>query len=230
MEVRLSSSWVIEPNVAGFDHYGKVVLGSAMYRAMYRSDDPAAGVRLTRIGGGWDAFTFYEESRYDEGAGPGSQAHTFEYGLRKDGVLFRWRETGGSWVATGSYPGFASVKTMALISQTRTYDTFLANTRGGALYTIRIPISSPIKPIVAKVRGSTWQGFEALVAERCGQYGTLLMGIDKDSKSGYLYAVGNANGTSTVINGLGKVPGVYNDPINYRWTGVAFANPPLNGD
>ena len=28
---------------------------------------------------------------------------------------------------------------MALISETKTYDTFLANTRGGALYTIRIP-------------------------------------------------------------------------------------------
>ncbi|WP_203591269.1 hypothetical protein [Streptomyces sp. SID13031] len=187
-------------------------------------------MKLTRVGGGWDTYMFFEESRYDEGAVPGSQYHTIEYGLRNDGVLGRWRESGGKWSAAGSYPGFASVKTMALISQTRTYDTFLANTRGGALYTIRIPISNPLKPIVTKVRASTWQGFEALIAERCGQHGTLLLGIDKDTKSAHLYAVGRANGTATVINNLGEVPGTYNNPVNYRWTGVAFANPPLNGD
>jgi len=33
-----------------------------------------------------------------------------------------------------------------------------------------------------------------------------------------------------VIKGLGKVPSVLNDPIYFRWTGAAFANPPLNGE
>jgi len=89
MEVRLSSSWIHEPNVAGFDYYGKVMLGSSLYSAIYRAGDADETVKLTRIGGGWDTFTFFEESRYDEAAGPGSQYHTFEYGLRKDGVLFR---------------------------------------------------------------------------------------------------------------------------------------------
>jgi hypothetical protein len=134
------------------------------------------------------------------------------------------------WRAAGSYPGFAAVKTMTLISQTRTYDTFLANTRGGALYTIRIPVTSPMKPVVKLVRSSTWQGFESLVAERCGQYGVLLLGVDKDTSTGYLYAVGHASGTSTVIMGLGKVPSVLTDPIYFRWTGAAFANPPINGE
>jgi hypothetical protein len=105
---------------------------------------------------------------------------------------------------------------MALISQTATYDTFLANTRGGALYTIRLPRTSAMKPVVKRVRDSTWQGFDALIAEKCGQYGTLLLGIDKDTQSGYLYAVGHANGTATVIQGLGKVPATFPDPVNFR--------------
>lgn len=228
---RLHSTWTIEPEVPqDWAHYGEVVLGSTMYRAFYQTGAvPSDAVTFARIGSGWDKFTYFEESVYDEGAHPGSVFHTFNYGLRNDGTLFRWR-AGKTWQAAGSYPGFAAVKTMALISQTRTYDTFLATTRGGALYTIRIPISSPMKPIVTKVRSSTWQGAEQLIAERCGQYGVLLLGIDKDTKSGYLYAVGHANGTSTVINSLGKVPTTFDDPIYFRWTAVAFANPPLNGD
>jgi hypothetical protein len=136
----------------------------------------------------------------------------------------RWSS---GWRSAGSYAGFGSVKAMALIAKTPTYDTFLANTRGGALYTIRIPITSPMKPIVTKVRAGTWHGFEALVANKCGNYGTLLLGIDKDTKAGYLYAVGHANGTSTVIKGLGKVQGTFPDPVDFRWR---YVFDPLNGD
>lgn len=130
--------------------------------------------------------------------------------------------------SAGSYAGFASVKAVALISRTSTYDTLLATTRGGALYTIRIPLTSPMKPVVKALRTSTWQGFESLLTTRCGQYGTLLLGIDKDSGSAYLYAVGHANGTATVINSLGKVPGTFSDPVNYSW--ASFVDPPLNGE
>ncbi|WP_427893308.1 hypothetical protein ACQHIV_10575 [Kribbella sp. GL6] len=225
---RLHSTWVIEPEVPDdLAHYGEVVLGSTMYSAIYRTGAvPSDAVTFSRVGGGWDKFTYFEESTYDEGAAA-NFAHTHYYGLRNDGTLFRWRD---GWKADGSYPGFSAVKTMALISQTRTYDTFLANTRGGALYTIRIPVSSPMKPIVKQVRTRTWQGFESFVAERCGQYGVLLLGIDKDSKTGYLYAVGHANGTSTVINSLGKVPTTFDDQTYFRWTSVAWADPPLNGE
>jgi hypothetical protein len=118
---------------------------------------------------------------------------------------------------------------MAVISKQPTYDTFIANTKGGALYTIRIPVSSPLKPVVKQVRTRTWQGFETLIAHKCGQYGTLLLGIDKDTQSGYLYAVGHANGTSTVINGLGKVNATFSDPIDFRWSIVAFYDF-LNGE
>jgi hypothetical protein len=73
-----------------------------------------------------------------------------------------------------------------------------------------------MKPIVKKVRTSTWQAFDALVAEKCGQYGTMLVGIDKDTKSAYAYAIGHANGTATVIQGLGKVPATFADPVYFR--------------
>jgi hypothetical protein len=228
---KLSASWISEPNIAGSDIYGKAVLGTSLYSAFYQTNELDQPTVLRKIGGGWDQFSFYEESRFDQSGRPGGTWHTYHYALRKDGVLARWR-TGekGTWIAAGTYAGFSSVKTMALISQTPSYDTFLANARGGALYTIRIPLSSPLKPIVTKIRSSTWQGFETLVAERCGQHGTLLLGIDKETKSGYLYAVGRASGAATVINGLGKVPATLADSVYFRRTVVAFASDPLNGD
>jgi hypothetical protein len=163
-----------------------------------------------------------EEVAYEPTNGVGHR--TMVYGMRKDGVLVRWNATTGVYRAAGSYAGFSSVKSMTLISKQPTYDTFLANTRGGALYTIRIPSTSPMKPVVTPVRTRTWQGFESLVASKCGQYGTLLLGIDKDTMAGYLYAVGHANGTSTVIKGLGKVPATFADPIYFRWA----PTPPLD--
>ncbi|MER7248709.1 hypothetical protein [Kribbella sp. NPDC000426] len=36
---------------------------------------------------------------------------------------------------------------MTLISKAAAYDTFLANTRGGALYTIHIPVNNAMKPV-----------------------------------------------------------------------------------
>ncbi|TCN35810.1 hypothetical protein EV644_11465 [Kribbella orskensis] len=45
------------------------------------------------------------------------------------------------------------------------------NLRGGTLYTVRIPTSSPMKPVVKIVRSGTWQGFESLIAEKCGTQG-----------------------------------------------------------
>ncbi|MEU4194255.1 hypothetical protein AB0E69_20335 [Kribbella sp. NPDC026611] len=226
---RLHSTWTAEPEVPQDTLYsGYVVLNATMYAGQYQigavQDE---SLHLSRIGAGWDQFTYFERSQYDEGAQPGGVAHTHYYGLREDGTLFRWKD---GWKADGSYGGFGAVKTMALISQTRTYDTFIANTRGGALYTIHIPVTSPLKPIVKQIRPGTWQGFESLVAERCGQYGTMLLGIDKDTKTGYLYAVGHATGSSTVINGLGKVPTTFNDPVYFRWTAVPWASDPLNGE
>jgi hypothetical protein len=230
--VALSSDWVWDDD---FDDNtaltGAVVTGGVLYDGglltQKGTDGKVVSNQMTRIGGGWNDFRTLTKSWSADG---GSNART--YALRNDGVLYRWfvSEVNGkpAWRSAGSYAGFASVQAVALISRTSTYDTLLATTRGGALYTIRIPLTSPMKPVVKALRTSTWQGFESLLTTRCGQYGTLLLGIDKDSGSAYLYAVGHANGTATVINSLGKVPGTFSDPVNYSW--ASFVDPPLNGE
>ena len=232
-QVRLTSHLEDYPKSgAGSAMSGYVVIGEALYASSYTTDGNGdiepPGANLKRIGGGWSNFTLLDWATYDRIETP-QTARTEVYALRKDGVLFRWHITANGWRATGSYPGFSAVKTMAVISKQPTYDTFIANTKGGALYTIRIPVSSPMKPVVKQVRTRTWQGFETLIAHKCGQYGTLLLGIDKDTQSGYLYAFGYANGTSTVINGLGKVNATFSDPIDFRWSIVAFYDF-LNGE
>ena len=231
-QVRLSARQTIEPDISGTDRYGYVVIGDGLYLSGYQEyeDGTVDNKFLKRIGGGWSSFRFLESADYESPDSVKNKIYrSTNYALRNDGVLFRWNTGTGGWRSTGSYPGFSAVKTMTLIAKTPTYDTFLANTRGGALYTIRIPITSPMKPIVTKVRAGTWQGFETLIADKCGNYGTLLLGIDKDTKSGYLYAVGHANGTSTVINSLGKVNGSFPEQVYFRW-GVVFYLDPLNGD
>lgn len=224
--VRVSGSMEEDPDVIGYGGRvgGYTVLGSTMYGTSYllTLEGDVDRTRPTHypIGGGWGTTTFFETTRFWDY--PKLPNLTTQYALFANGTLTRWEmyyNNGNNprlWVDKQSAGGFASVKTMAMISQTLTYDTFLANTRGGALYTIRLPRTSPMKPIVKKVRGSTWQAFDALVAEKCGRYGTLLVGIDKDTQSGYLYAIGHANGTATVIQGLGRVPATFADPVYFR--------------
>lgn len=195
-QVRLATSVAWEPDPpSGMLKSGYVRIVNDLYRFRYAIDtvtgelDPAS-YQKTKVGGGWIHQTYVERST----------SHT--YALQGD-VITRWTVEGSAWRYRTTYGGFSAVKTMALISQTATYDTFLANTRGGALYTIRIPVAG--KPVVKKVRTSTWQTFETLVAEKCGVQSTLLLGIDKDTRRGYLYAVSHANGPATVIKGLGRV-------------------------
>ncbi len=228
------SSLVANDSVApspGRGYYSHNVIGSGLYSSGYIVQengelDPMQHHNF-RIGGGWADITFLETS-HPKDLDP--WALTNHYSLRGDGTLTRWDAKGGFWTNPRSAAGFAAVKTMTLISQTATYDSFLATTRGGALYTIRLPLTPTMKPIVKKVRGSTWQGFEALIAEKCGQYGTLLLAIDKDTKSGYLYALGHANGTATVIQGLGKVPAGFADPLYFRHVKGPRTAPQLFGE
>lgn len=217
VQAKESTTWYYSALTAESWWYGKVISGTGLYAAEMRWDgaEPEPVVTTRRIGGGWDRFTQIEESD----AAFVSKPHSYLYGLRDDGVLFRWDTNG--FRSLGSYPGFAAVKTMAIISETGTYDTLLATTRGGALYTIRIPLTSPMKPIVKPVRTSTWQGFESIVAYKCGKQGTLLTGVDHDTDSAYLYAIGHANGTSTVIEGLGKIPAAFPGVTHHAMTGEA---------
>ncbi|MFD3404642.1 hypothetical protein ACFWUU_28395 [Kribbella sp. NPDC058693] len=227
--VRLSSTFVDQPEFGQWFAVGWVIQGDVLSRSSYVLQPPAGYLdppQLIRIGGGWTAFRFLDENAYVP-VQHGQTLRTSAYGLRSDGTLFRWRVDGLVWRRSGEAAGFSAVKTMALISKTATYDTFLANTRGGALYTIRIPVSSAMKPVVTRVRTTTWQVFETLAAAKCGNTGRLLLGIDKNSASGYLYAVGHANGLATVIKGLGKVPLTFGDPVDFRWR---FDFDPMNGD
>jgi hypothetical protein len=200
------------------------VMGSSMYATSYyiTLDNEVDRSLPTNylVGGGWGDTTYFETTRFWDY--PKLPNLIRQYQLRSNGTLSRWDmqynngNTPVRWANKQSATGFSAVKTMVLISQTLTYDTFLANTRGGALYTIRVPRTSPMKPIAKLVRTSTWQGFESLIAEKCGQYGVMLVGIDKDTKSAYAYAVGHANGTATVIQSLGKVPATFADPVYFR--------------
>ncbi len=224
-KVRLATTFKLAWYNGYADMEGWVVQGDSAYYRTYAIDieahlNPDWPNELVRVGGGWTNFKDLEIERY------GSRITA--YGLRSDGTLFRWTVVDRwKWKATGSAPGFASVKSMALISKTATYETFLANTRGGALYTIHIPVTSPMKPIVKPVRTRTWQGFEKLIAGKCGNYGTLLIGIDKDTQTAYRYAVGHANGTSTVILSLGKIDKTFPDLVYFR---LAEPSDPLNGE
>jgi hypothetical protein len=224
---RLSSTFSTEPFVPeSYGNDGYVVLGDALYYSNYTVNgtgelDPTYPVVLRRIGGGWSDYTALEVSRFDDG----KSFRTHAYGLRNDGVLTRWTVTSKGWTAPTTYSGLGGVKSMTLISKTRTYDTFLANTRAGVLETIHIPTTAPLKPVIKTVRSSTWQGFEALVGTPCGQYGTLLTGIDKDTGKAYLYAVGHATGTTTVIQGLGAVPGTFTAPFYFRSAPAPFVDP-----
>jgi len=152
-----------------------------------------------------------------EAIGAGDPSRTLLYAQQTNGTMYRWVADNGGWRSTGGVGGLSTVKSMALISRTATYETFIANTRAGTLVTVTWPTSYLSVPKSAVVRSSTWQGFEQLIATNCGANGTLLLGIDRDTKSGYLYAVGHAAGGSTVIKSLGKVPMTFSDPQYFRW-------------
>jgi hypothetical protein len=195
---------------AGQQRTGLVALGPRMYGTSYTTDGTGVSVvpgsvKQTLIGGGWDELHKYVElSQYSVAGYSRSNVYSL-INQFTDGLIARWTVTPSGWKYYTTFGGFKAVKTMTLIGQGRGYDTFLATTNGGALYTVQVPTGSG-KPVVTKVRTSTWQGFETLIAEKCGNYGTLLLGIDKDTGAGYLYAVSHAAGTATVIKGLGKVP------------------------
>jgi hypothetical protein len=226
-QVRLAGAVGWEPDPpSGMGSSGYVTMANDLYSVGYVIDQTSGELdpdsyRKRRIGGGWTPeYRYLEESKY-------SYSRTNTYALR-DGVISRWTVDGITWRNKATYQGFSAVKTMTLISQTSTYDTFLANTYGGALYTIRIPVAGA--PVVKKVRASTWQAFDTLIAERCGTQSTLLLGIDKDTRTGHLYAISHATGPTTVIQGLGKIPTTFTDHTYFRHYPSAPEAPKLYGE
>ncbi|MGZ0148414.1 hypothetical protein ACXJJ3_15185 [Kribbella sp. WER1] len=221
---KLSTTWIRNPKSSSGDlASGEVVLNTSLYEAWYGTDKTGKPITgFSNSGKNFQGYVYDEQTSYRA-----DHLLVDTYRLRGDGVLYRFERhwTDFPYDTTTRFNGFSAVKTMALISSTPAYDTFLANTRGGALYTIRIPRAAGKQPIVTKIRTSTWQTFESLVAQRCGTQSILLTAIDKDTGTAYLYAVSHG---ATVIKGLGKVPGTYKDPVYYLYTSASV--PPLNGD
>jgi len=225
-ETRASSTWEFsKESDGGIADRGYAIYDTWLYSTLIARPPDGVWWGQGNIQDGMGDFTALARSGYPKGANPQRE---YLYGLRNDGVLLRWKNDSTGFHPLGSFAGFSAVKTMTLISQTATYDTLLATTRGGALYTIRIAVTSPMTTVVKAVRTSTWQGFEAIVAEKCGSQSTLLTAIDRDTGSAYLYAVGHANGSATVIQALGKVPGTYTDPVYFLRTSRDGSRCPAN--
>jgi hypothetical protein len=218
--------------VGGMAHVGPVIMGSTMYDSSYvtaNGQGPVTQRQLTRVGPGWQVYRSLDRSTYVTA----TAKRETEYSLRNDGTLYRRNVTYKNGVAsrqiTGWQSGYRGVKAMTLISQTATYDTFLMTLTSGKLYTARLPLAGGhiIPGVVKQVRGSTWQGFETLVAAACDD-GVLLLGIDKDTGSAYLYKVGHANGAATTIKMIKKVPGSFKEPVYFHWQ--LFTGERLAGD
>lgn len=139
-QVRLSGSVAVNPDlVPAFNASvsGWVVMGATMHTSDYlvelRGEVKPENNHSTRVGAGWGDITAFETTRYYPPNPNNVNGVTSQYALRADGVLSRWvmkSATGGpTWSNKQSAPGFSAVKTMALISQTASYDTFLATTK-----------------------------------------------------------------------------------------------------
>jgi hypothetical protein len=206
--------------------YGLLLQGGNLYR--HSTITPVSGthrVTATKLGGGWTSFKAIATSRY--GAPAPKPAHAFLYGLNSNGNLYRYAAYGTGYRSFGSFGGFKSFKTMAVLSETRTYDTLLMTTTAGALYAIHIPVTATAKPVVKMVRPSGWSSFESLLVEHCGTSGaSVLLGIDHNTDSGYQYGMSKANGRATAIVSYGKVPLVLNGGVHASRTDYS----PLTGE
>jgi hypothetical protein len=226
-QARLSSSMRYGMGEGSELHIGDVVLGSVLYDVSYRTPSGGGTVLekyLTRVGPGWQNYRSYDVSGYG--------LRDTAWSLRTDGTMERRTiktvEGRQYYQYDGILGNFPDVKGLALISQTATYDTFLMTRSTGALTMARFSaVPGGSRTDVRPIRMSTWQVFETLIAAPCGQ-GVVVLGIDRDTGNGYLYSMGHMNKLSTVIQGLGKVPGTFKDPLYFRWS--HFNDPLLAAD
>jgi hypothetical protein len=214
--VRASTSWYYTEGPKQGFFAGLILQGSYLYGAVVSYNDvaPDPDIKAYKLGTGWTGFSKIASSNLVSGTKP----HSFLYGLHANGSLYRY-SVGETVRGYGSAPGFSSVKAMTVIAETATYDTLLVTTRGGALYTVRVPVTAPMKPVVKLVRSSGYSAFEQLVAQRCGQASTLLAAFDNDTDKVTVYGVSRATGTSTLIKSFGTAPAAFNGTIHFLLTG-----------
>ncbi|GAA1593697.1 hypothetical protein GCM10009789_54690 [Kribbella sancticallisti] len=217
---RYSATWYTAWNASGSQYYvyGLFLLGGNLYRhTTVLPESFAPRPTVAKIGSGWTSFKAIATSNYSI-APP---RHAYLYGLNTNGSLYRYAQNGAGYRALGSFAGFRGFKAMTVISETATYDTLLMTTNAGALYTIRIPVTATAKPVVKLIRKSGWSAFESLAVDGCGtRGGSLVVGVDHDTDSGYQYAFSKANGTATAtaITSYGKVPAVFNGINHVSYT------------
>ncbi|MFI7068387.1 hypothetical protein ACIBL3_45890 [Kribbella sp. NPDC050124] len=199
--VRASTSWYYTEDADESYFSGLILQNSNLYSVdvAYDGVAPEPKVSAVKVGTGWSGFGKIVLSNYVQGTKP----HSYLYGLHSNGSLYRYTMTSAGIRNWGSAPGFGSVKNVTLIAETATYDTLLVSTFGGSLYTVRVPLTAPMKPVVKKVRSTGWVKYQALIAQRCGATSTLLAAIDYNARTVSLFAVSRATGESTIIKGLG---------------------------
>ncbi|MBP2350975.1 hypothetical protein JOF29_002058 [Kribbella aluminosa] len=212
--VRSSASWYLESDGTTDFVHGLVLQGDNLYGAiaMYQGSATTPTVRAIKLGTGWRGFSQITDSNYSYGE------RSFLYGLHANGSLYRYSVQDRAR-AYGSAPGFGSVKAITLIAETATYDTLLVLTKGGALYTVHVPVTLPMKPVVKQVRASGFAAFDSLVAQRCGATSTLLTAFDHDTDTATVYAVSKATGTTTVIKSYGSFKATFGAKVHFLLTG-----------
>lgn len=207
---------------------GKVVISGYLYdsSAIVRSDGSlmAGSNVLKKYGGGWGNLRFLVQARY-KASSASKPSRTTLYAQDASGRFGRWTDLGTGFRNTGYVTGLSTMKAFALIATTATYDLFLVNNRAGGLYTLKIPTTSPLKPVATPVRTSSWQVFEKMIAAPCGT-GSVVLAIDRDNGGYHLYTVGHANGPKTAIRYLGRSTLSWGDFDHFRF---APAYDPLNG-
>jgi len=214
---RTSATWYMAWNASGTQTWfsGLFLQGSNLYRHTTYIREASIDATFKKVGTGWSSFNSIATSNYSVA----QPRHAYLYGLNANGSLYRWSQVNGGFKALGSFAGFRSFKAMTVISETATYDTLLMTTKAGALYTIRIPVTAAAKPVVKLIRSSGWGAYESLATQSCGtRGGTLVVGVDHDTDSGYQYAFSHANGTATQITSYGKVPAVFNGTNHVSFT------------
>ncbi|MEU8226286.1 hypothetical protein [Kribbella sp. NPDC048915] len=210
---RANATWYGAVNAAGtqYYYYGLLLQGGNLYRhtTYLPADESKPPVpTFKKVGPGWTSFKAIATSNYSVA----QPRHAYLYGLNTNGSLYRYQMVGSSFRSLGPLPGFRGFKAMTVLSETATYDTLLMTTTAGALWTAHIPIAPGAKPVMRLIRSSGFAAYESIVVEGCGtRGGSLVTGVDHDTKTGYLYAMSKANGTATAITSYGRIPsGVFN--------------------
>ena len=223
--VRASATWYYVGTGKPTSYYtGLVLQGANLYvaKSTFVLDAPAVA-SSQKLGTGWAGFSTIATSNY-----VGPKAHKFLYGLHANGSLYRYNVTTGAVKAFGSAPGYQGFKAITVISETATYDTLLATTKAGALWTIHIPVTAPFKATLKLVRTTGFKAYDQLVAQRCGVSSTLLTGLNTTTNKATVYAVSRATGSSTLINTLGTVE--INSEPGVRFLRTQIEGPQLVGE